>query len=186
VQVRSLLMIAAAFALAFFGGRWLMGPSALKGDPRVPTFAQAVQKLEAESRRQGGPESDGDPERDRLRSALIETATAFQLSPCNADLKQRYLDAATAYARAYLKALGCSRFPACGASMQRIDAVSAMFSFPLDKRARELVGYIHDMGISHQDYPDDNVGYLIGSLGHRNFAREGEWSCTATRSWTPK
>ena len=124
--MRIMLMVVTLFAVSFFGVRWVTqgGPIPalrivdLKPDPRIETWEQRSRRHVAEDRDQEWLESktaqgDGDPERTKLREAVVETATAFRLSPCNDALKKKYIEAAAAYARAFAVLGGCPNFPIC-------------------------------------------------------------------------
>src|SRR5579864_7647623 len=128
LDVRSLILICVLFAGAFCGARWIgdnmpappARVAAPPAEPRMRTFDEVGRKNSADTLRQEWlawteqvrrdaytAQSDGNPERDKLRTAVIETATAFAGSSCNAVFKDQYLQAAAAYARAFATLAEC-------------------------------------------------------------------------------
>jgi len=182
--MRTVLMVVVLFAVSFFGVRWITlgGPVPmvrvvdLKPNPNIPTFTEASRKAVAEQREQEWLESktaqgDGDPERAKLREAVIETATAFRLSPCNEELKRKYFEAVNAYARAFVVLGGCPNFPHCRDNDAAMEKAKKVFHSPVDGRVREAMSSVHDMGIGIQDYPGPlkiAIDHLSGSSGRGN------------------
>ena len=182
--MRTVLMVVALFAASFLGVRWITlgGPIPvvrvvpLKPNPSIPTFEESSRKAVAAEREQEWLESktaqgDGDPERTRLRDAVIDAATAFRLSPCNEAFKKRYFEAVNAYARAFVVLAGCPNFPICRGGDAAMENAKKIFRSPADARVREAMTSVHDMGIGINDYPGPlklAIDHLSGSSGRGN------------------
>jgi hypothetical protein len=198
-DIRSISLIAALFAVGFFGVRWItagapvpvFGVADLKPDARVPTFVEKSRKDIAEMREQEWlasktAQGDDDPERNKLRAAVVAAATAFTLSPCNSALKQQYLEAAAAYARAFVTLGGCPDYPACTPNDALMERANQVFKSPADGRVKQAIRAVHDMGITVKDYPGkfgQPVAHLSGS--GVPFGEEG-FSCTSPRARAAK
>jgi hypothetical protein len=192
---RTVIMIAVVFATGFFGMRWISAGAPipvvrvaeLKPDPRIPDFRDSARKHIAEAREQEWLESktaqsDGDPERDKLRNAVVEAATAFTLSACNAEAQRRYLEAAAAYARAYISLAGCPDFPVCRPDDAKQDKAKLAFGSPADGRAKQAIRTVHDMGISLKDYPG-GIGPVVAHLSDSGYSAFGDGTvCERSRT----
>lgn len=88
-------------ALAVLAGVWIgfgapvpfLAIGSLPPDPALPSFTEAV----AEHERQAAtvpPASAENPERRKLRKAVLHAARQLEVSPCNANLRKRFLAAA--------------------------------------------------------------------------------------------
>ena len=192
--LRSVLPVIALFAVGFLGVRWLMDGAPipllhrtpLTADARLPTFVESSRKHIAEARDQEWLEaktaqSDHDPDRDRLRDAVIETATAFTLSPCNAALKQKYVEAAAAYARAFITVAGCPKYPTCMPDDALMEKAKQLFKSPADGRVKQAMRTVHDMGINARDYPD-KIGPVVAHLAESGYPFDEEFSCTSQQA----
>jgi hypothetical protein len=182
--MRTVLMVIALFAVSFLGVRWITlgGPIPvlrvvpLKPNPAIETFEERSRRDIAAAREQEWldsktAQSDGDPERNRLREAVIEAATAFRLSPCNEALKKKYFEAVNAYARAFVVLAGCPNFPLCRDNDAAMENAKKVFHSPADARVREAMSSVHDMGIGINDYPGPlklAIDHLSGSTGRGN------------------
>jgi hypothetical protein len=195
LNVRSAMLIFVVFAGAFYGVRWIRDGMPIPGvhvvpltaDSRIPNFAESSRKHIAAAREQEWLESqtaqsDGDPERDRLRTAVIEAATAFTLSPCNDEFKDQYLQAAAAYARSFETLAGCPKYPTFSgdrdALMERADKI---FKSPADGPVKGAIQAVHDMGISTKDYPG-GIGPAVAALSGSGNWPFGEFSCTRAKA----
>ncbi len=136
------------FVAAFFGIQWWLTPQPLKPDARIPTF----HKVDVNSPRfkmEQSFASDNDATRDKLRQAVLESAKALGDDPCNSVLKASYIDAATAYARAWLSIAPCVGTRTCGSTDGRkLDLAKNAFGSPLDHRVREAMHRLHDSEFS--------------------------------------
>ena len=162
--VRFIGMAFAMFLVVFFGMKLL--PLArplpvLKPDARIPTIQQAVDDL---SRKAAQPPfaSDGDATRDRLRNAVLEYAKALGDDTRNKTLKTSYVEAATAYARAWLSIAPCVATRTCSNSdRERLDRAQDTFDSPLDHRVREAMRKLHSTGVfGTGDFAKDVVTLL--------------------------
>jgi hypothetical protein len=148
----------ALFIVAYFGIRHLTAVQPLKPDARVPTF----HKVDVNSPRfkmEQSFASDNDATRDKLRQAVLESAKALGDEPCNSVLKASYIEAATAYARAWLSVAPCVGKRTCGSADERkLDLAQKAFGSPLDHRVREAMERLHGAGIFvTADFPKDAV-----------------------------
>ena len=196
--MRTVLMVVALFAVSFFGVRWITlgGPIPvlrvvpLKPDPRLETWEQRTRRHLADDREREWLDSktaqgDSDPERTKLREAVIETATAFRLSPCNDALKKKYIEAALAYARAFVVLGGCPNFPICPDNDAVMEHAKKVFRSPADARVREAMSAVHEMGIGLKDYPG-RLGLAIDHLSGSSARGNEGFSCTAVQAVAPR
>jgi hypothetical protein len=152
------------FVAAFFGIQWWLTPQPLKPDARIPTF----HKVDVNSPRfkmEQSFASDNDATRDKLRQAVLEAAKALGDEPCNAILKASYVDAATAYARAWLSVAPCVGKLSCGSSDgKQLDRAQKAFGSPLDHRVREAMHRLHaGANFATADFPKDAV-FLVAQF----------------------
>jgi hypothetical protein len=195
LDVRSVVLAVVLFAGAFLGVRWVsLGAPIpmlrivdLKPDPSIKSFVERTREHiaadhEREWRDSRTAQGDGDPERARLREAVIAAATAFTGSPCNAEFKQQYFDAAAAYARAFMTLRGCPKYPSsCNGTDAQLEIANTAFRTPADGRVKEAVRAVHAMGIGGKDYPD-RLGLVLVHLSDSNGGMGGEFSCTAVHA----
>jgi multidrug efflux pump subunit AcrA (membrane-fusion protein) len=154
-----LLGIALAILIvAYLVPRWLT-PVSLQPDRRLPTFHQVDvedprTQLEATSYA-----SDSDAVRDRLRQAVLDTATALRQKPCNQAVKADYIAAAAAYARARISIAPCVATRTCRQSDNaRLELAQKAFGSPADRRVREAMRLAHGTGtIVKGDFSGDVV-----------------------------
>jgi hypothetical protein len=198
-DIRSILLIVALFAVGFVGVRWVAAGAPvpvfrvvdLKPDARIPTFVEKSRKDIAEMREQEWlasktAQGDDDLERNKLRAAVIAAATAFTLSPCNSALKQQYLDAAAAYARAFVTLGGCPDYPACDPNDALMERANQVFKSPADGRVKQAIRAVHRMGITVKDYPG-KIGYALAHLTGSGIPfGEEEFSCTSPQARAAK
>jgi hypothetical protein len=138
--------MAIAFVLMFASYatvQWLTTPRQLMPDPRVPSFHRIGT---SDDPRQNQPnDSDGDEVRDGLRRAVLATADDLRESPCNDYMRDRYIAAATKYARAWLSIAPC--FPHCNPNKKveeaQLDRAKKAFDTPFDDRVNEAMYRAH-------------------------------------------
>jgi hypothetical protein len=187
--VRSVILVVVLFAGGFFGVSWIRAGApiwiwrvvSLKADSRVPTFLERSEKDIAAEREQRRLESktvqsDGDAERDGLRNAVIDTANAFTLSPCNDVLQRQYFEAAAAYARAFMTLAGCPKYPICTPDDAKRENAEQVFRSPADGRAKQAIRAVHNMGITQRDYPG-GIGPVLAKLSDSGHASFNAFSC---------
>jgi len=206
LNVRSMILICVVFAGAFYGARWIrdgmpvpqlrmVPPTA---EPRMRTFDEIRRRYDADTLRQEWlawtdqlrrdahtAQSDGDPERDKLRTAVIEAATAFAGSPCNAAFKEQYLQATGAYARAFATLAECPKYPACAGGDALMERAEQMFGSPADGRVREAIQAVHAMGLSLKEYPG-KIGWAVAHLAKSGNWTDDEFSCISPQTSVPK
>jgi hypothetical protein len=165
-NLRFLGAAAVLFVAAFLGSKWLLAPSGLRGDPRLPVF----QRVDTNSPRYQFEQSsitDGDSTRDRLRAELMDYAQALTADPCNDVLKKHYIEAADAYARAWIAIVPCIASRTCRQSdSKRLDLAAQAFGTPMDHRLREAMQQLHAKHIFKLgDFPDDTA-FLVADLAN--------------------
>jgi hypothetical protein len=196
---RFMVAVLALFAVSFFGVQWLVagapvplfGIVPLTPDARIPTFVEKSRKDIAAAHERDWlasktVQSDGDPERDKLRADVIEAATAFTLSPCSDELKRQYFEAAAAYARAFVTLGGCPNYPSCAPDDALMERANQIFRSPADARVKRAIDKVHKMGISIKDYPD-KLGPAVSHLSGSGFSfDDAPFSCTSPQARTAK
>lgn len=196
---RFIAAVIALFAVSFFGVRWLAAGAPvvlptvadLKPDARIPTFVEKSRKDIAAAHERDWlasktAQGDEDPERNKLRAAVIEAATAFTLSPCSDALKRQYLEAAAAYARAFVTLGGCPNYPSCLPDDALMERANQIFRSPADARVKRAIEAIHRMGISTKDYPN-KIGPAVAHLAGSGVSFGDEpFSCTSAQARAAK
>jgi len=130
---------------------------------RIPTSAEyheeAMRKAWLESQTSQG---DGDAKHDALRLETVQTANAYAQSPCDETMKKNLVAAITAYVTAWSEISGC-RNGYCGGNEKQLDAATAAFTTPADKRVREAVGLaVSKGGIVAEDFPKSIRLWALG------------------------
>jgi hypothetical protein len=144
--VASYRFMAIAVALMFASYatvQWLVTPRQLMPDARVPSFHRIG--TSDDPRENHDPNgSDGDEVRDGLRRSVLATANDLSESPCNDYMRDRYIAAATKYARAWLSIAPC--FPHCTSNKEsaQLDLAAKAFKTPLDDRVTEAMVSAHE------------------------------------------
>jgi hypothetical protein len=171
------------FAAAYVGVVWLKSGapipvytvSAPKPDARIPTFEESVENgMRKHWEASKTSQSDGDKTRDGLRLAVLQAATAYQLSPCDKTMKANLVAALTAYTELWRDNMGCGFW---GCDDKKLDAAAAAFSTPFDMRVREaVINAFEQDGISLDDFPAP-VRNLVGGMSH-NASAWNSTSCT--------
>jgi len=162
----------------------------LKPDPSIETFEERSRRSvaaqqEQERLEQQTAQGDDDPERSRLRQAVVEAATAFRGSPCNDEFRKQYIEAVLAYARAFVVLGGCPNFPMCRDNDAAMTQARKVFGSPADARVRDAMRSVHEMGFRLKDYPGPlamAIDHLSGSSGRG----DGQFSCAAVEAPAPR
>jgi hypothetical protein len=94
---------------------------------------------------------------DTIKNEVLQAATGFALSPCDSTMKQNFVDALTAYVRAWQVKLNCPRLGnmpiLCGE--EKLRAAVAAFSTPLDERVTTAVAQAFiQPGITSADFSE--------------------------------
>jgi hypothetical protein len=201
LNMRSVILAVVLFAGSFLGVRWIALGAPIPGlyvlrvvplepNTKIEGFVERSRKDIAATREREWLESktaqgDDDPERAKLRESVIEAATAFTLSPCNDALKKKYIEAAIAYARAFVVLGGCPNFPICRPDNDALmENAKKVFGSPAGARAREAMRGVHEMGIGIKDYPG-RLGLAIDHLSGSSARGNEEFSCTAVKAAAP-
>src|SRR5262245_22393448 len=179
----SLFLIALLFGAGFLGVHWVAAGTAIPVLGAVTLRAAPTAASEPGERRDDAEaaRNAADAERDKLRQAVIDTAAAFRLSPCNEALKKAYFEAVAAYVRAFLSTGGCPAYPSCGSEDERLKLAVRAFDTPRDARVRQEIAAINDLGIAHTEYPGNTGAALIGWLDTGFPDPEVRWHCAAAQ-----
>jgi hypothetical protein len=163
--LRFALIVIGLFALAFVGVAWVKAGfpimtfrvAPLKPDARIPTFDEATKKaIRQDWINSKTNQSDGNPERDRLRLDLLQASTAYKMSPCDDTMKKNLVAALTSYVTAWSDMAFCK--PGVGGcpsnSDERLDTAAAAFKTPADINMHKVLREaIRQGGISRDDFP---------------------------------
>lgn len=151
------IVVALMFA-SYATVQWLVTPRQLMPDARMPSFHRIGT---SDDPRQNQPnDSDSDEVRDGLRRAVQAAADDLRESPCNDYMRDRYIAAATKYARAWLSIATC--FPDCNPNKKVEDAqlhrAKKAFDTPFDDRVSEAMDRVHQTDtIREGDFAPDVV-----------------------------
>jgi hypothetical protein len=150
--------IAVLFVAGFLGGQWLLTVQPARPDPRLPSFHHIDPDSER-TKLERSSLSDDDQVRDRLRNNLLDYAKALADDPCNGLLKAHYIEAVTAYVRAWTAIAPCLAIRACtGWSAERLERARRAFGTPLDHRVRDAMMAAHRKAtFGSGDFPQDTV-----------------------------
>lgn len=88
--------------------------------------------------------SEGDEIRNALRRDVLTAANDLRESPCNDYMRDRYIAAATKYARAWLSIAAC--FPHCNANGKegdQLDRAAKAFKTPFDDEVTSAMARVH-------------------------------------------
>jgi hypothetical protein len=122
--------------------QWLVTPRQLMPDARVPSFHRIG--TSDDPRENHDPNgSDGDEVRDSLRRGVLATANDLRESPCNDYMRNRYIAAATKYARAWLSIAPCFGHCTSNKESAQLDLAAKAFKTPLDDRVTEAMVRVH-------------------------------------------
>jgi hypothetical protein len=133
------------------------GVAPLKPDARIPTFDEAAKKaIRQDWVNSKTNQSDGNPERDKLRLDLLQASTAYKMSPCDDTMKKNLVAALTSYVSAWSDMAFCK--PGVGGcasnSDERLDTAAAAFKTPADLNMHKVLREaISQGGISRDDFP---------------------------------
>jgi hypothetical protein len=189
--LRFALLAVGLFALAFIGLSWgnkgfpvlAFRVEPLKPDARIPTFEESVKAgIRKDWDNSKTNQSDGNRERDKLRLELLQSSTAYALSPCDDTMKGNLVKALTDYAQAWHDTAYCKPgVDGCpGSSDGRLDAAAAAFKTPADVHAHEaLRKAMKQGGISREDFPNSMRNYVFIFGGAPS--REPEAACVVAR-----
>lgn len=149
------------FAVAFFGGRFLLGDRTPEPEPSPPAF-ESSDAASPQPRETTAFASDSDSERNALRNAVLTTAKELSGEPCSADLRTRYVEAATNYANARLNIAPCIGTKSCRPSdAARIERAQKAFGTSLDNRVRDAMSQAHSTGaVVEGDFTDDTAALV--------------------------
>lgn len=156
VSYRFIAIAVALLFVSYATVQWLLTPRQLMPDARIPTFHRIGN---SDDPRLNQPnESEGDEVRDSLRRDVLKTADDLRENPCNDGLRDRYIAAATKYARAWLSIASC--FPRCMSNkeQEQLDRAASAFKTPLDDRATAAMARVHETDtIRDGDFTPDVV-----------------------------
>ncbi len=162
---RFALLAVVLFALTFVGVSWankgfpvmVAGIVPLTPDLRLLTFEESVNRGRRKDwENSKTSQSDGNAERDKLRLALLQAATGYELSPCDDTIRTNLVEALTSYTRAWHEMAHCR--PGVGDCPSNIDdrfsVAAAAFKTPADIRVHEALRKAFKQGgLSREDFP---------------------------------
>jgi len=161
MSYRFLAIAVAMLFVSYATVQWLTTPRQLMPDARVPSFHRIGT---SDDPRQNQPnDSDGDEVRDGLRRDVLAAADDLRESPCNDYMRDRYIAAATKYARAWLSIAPC--FPHCNPARKvedaQLDRAKKAFDTPFDDRVSEAMARAHQTDtIREGDFAPDVVRWV--------------------------
>ncbi len=186
------LLAISVFLLIFVGGSWakrgfpvmVYTIQPLKPDARIPTFEQAVKEGQRRDWVASKTnQSDGNVERDKLRSDLLQAANAYKLSPCDDTVRKNLVEALSNYTSAWHAMAWCTPgVNACPQSRdQRIDVAAAAFKTPADLSLHNVVGEAVEIGgIYKSDFPK-SIQNFVFQWGHASPPDEPREACLIAR-----
>mgnify|MGYP000865328344 FL=1 len=183
-MVRFLIYTMMAFITAFVGVSWAARgfPTSTPArqtmiTPLRPTMQSTFRDGSDEARERKRWESehtarsDGDQKLDAIRLDALQSAHAYEMSPCDETMRTNLVAALTAYTRAWQKKLTCPR--PMGVLMfceKQLQEAAETFTTPLDLRVRAaLHAAVEQKGIVTADFPADVRDDV------RQFAGPGLW-----------
>jgi len=102
------------------------------------------------------PQGKGLTEDGGIRQAVIWRSKAYQRPTCNADSKTLYVNAATKYAEALMRAAGCHNFPKCPMGVGNLTDVWQLNRSAADIPVAEAMAAAHAAGgLSEKSFRSD-------------------------------
>ncbi len=164
---RTLAIGAAVFSATFAGGWWLgVGksnwsfglPGANASTSQQPSHTTGLTPSPAAA---SWPQGKGLVDDERIRRVVVLGAQAYQRPSCNADSRWIYVNAATKYAEALMRAAGCHNVPRCPMGEGSLDRVWQANRSILDRPVAEAMAAAHMAGgLTDKDFRGD-VGRAV-------------------------
>lgn len=161
MSYRFMATVVAAMFLSYAGVQWylaqrppvLVSPSS--PNPRIPTFRQ----VDPDEYKRTVFQGDNDDVREGLRRAVYDTAKSLIRTPCDDELRNQYIAAATKYARAQLSIAPCLARQTCNERNEaQLDLLQKAFKTRFDETVRDLMYDVHRTGtILDGDFGEDVV-----------------------------
>lgn len=147
VSYRFISILVAMVFVSFVTAQWLataqwLIPRQLMPNAKMPSFHRIG--TSDDPRLNQPNDSDDDEVRDGLRRDVLTAADDLRESPCNDYMRDRYIAAATKYARAWLSIATC--FPHCnpnGKEGDQLDRAAKAFKTPFDDRVTSAMARVH-------------------------------------------
>ena len=152
-------IVVAALFLSYASMQWFLGVRQVMPSAKVPTFHQ-IDPVEYERNKFKG---DSDAVRDGLRREVHDTAKELLKNQCNAYYRDRYVAAATKYARAHLSIAPCLQRNTCNSKKEyaQLELVWKAFKTPFDDTVTDLMRDVHGSGaIREGDFGQDVVVWV--------------------------
>jgi hypothetical protein len=151
------ISIAIALMLVSYVSVRMLSVGQLMPSAKIPSFHRVGSS--DDPRQNQAIDSDSDEVRDSLRRDVLTTAEDLRQSPCNDYMRDRYIAAATKYARAWLSIAPC--FPRCGGNRteeDQLNRAARAFKTPFDDRVTEAMAAAHKTDtIREGDFTPDVV-----------------------------
>ena len=152
-------IVVAALFLSYESMQWFLGVRQVMPSAKIPSFQQ-IDPVEHERNKFKG---DNDDVRDGLRREVHDTAKELIKNPCNAYFRDRYVAAATKYARAHLSIAPCLERANCNSKKEvaQLELVWKAFKTPFDDTVTDLMREVHGSGaIREGDFGQDVIVWV--------------------------
>ena len=161
MSYRFMATVVAAVFLSYAGMQWYLAQrpqmviAPLSPNPKIPSFRQ----VDPEEQKRTAFQGDNDEVRQGLRRAVYDTGKNLIGNPCDDDLRNQYIAAATKYARAQLSIAPClARYTCNERNEAQLDLLQKAFKTRFDETVRDLMMEVHGSGtILEGDFGQDVV-----------------------------
>jgi hypothetical protein len=154
-ELRFLILAALLSTMSFAGVRWWIDSGgSVPAFDHVFAYSTPDQPAPSSAAASSAATND-DAARDALRTAVLDAAHDMLKDPCDRNNQDRYVQAATAYAEAWLKLAPCVITSTCSDdTSSQLDRAQTAFGTPRDGEVRNAMMYVHQTGeIRGSDFP---------------------------------
>jgi hypothetical protein len=120
------------------------------------------------------------------RDVVVSWSQSYQRPACNQDVRWGYVNAATKYAEALMRAAGCHNFPRCPMSMGQLERVWEANRSALDLPVAQAMAAAHAAGgLTERSFRGD-VGRAVRVIAGRDFDPGPAPTCSTRnkRTWS--